>query len=199
MIPKPTLDTYCVSGLVLGTGWESRGWELKLDGGLLREVELGLRCRDFAVEMIGERVQVSGLGTRGTEVLSTEQEFRKTSQFGMPSNAGGNFHTGRSSPAEKEECRPGSQCVWDWIQAPVWPASFLSSLCHISSSIKKGFPGKGSSCNARDPGWIPGSGRSPGKGNGYPLQCSVLENSMDCTVHEVATNGARLSDFNKAK
>ena len=107
MIPRPTLDTYCVSGLVLGTGWESRGWELKLDGGLLREVELGLRCRDFAVEMIGERVQVSGLGTRGTEVLLTEQEFRKTSQFGMPSNAGGNFHTGRSSPAEKEECRPG--------------------------------------------------------------------------------------------
>lgn len=53
MIPKPTLDTYCVSGLVLGTGWESRGWVLKLDGeGLLRDVELGLRCRDFAVEMI---------------------------------------------------------------------------------------------------------------------------------------------------
>lgn len=53
--------------------------------------------------MIGERVEVSGLGTRGTEVLLTEQEFRKTSQFGMPSNAGDDFHTGRKSPAEKEE------------------------------------------------------------------------------------------------
>ena len=35
-------------------------------------------------------------------------------------------------------------------------------------------------CNARDPGSIPGSGRSPGKGNGYPLQYSGLENSGDC-------------------
>jgi len=32
--------------------------------------------------------------------------------------------------------------------------------------------------NARDPGSIPGSGRSPGEGNGYPLQYSCLENSM---------------------
>lgn len=108
MIPKPTLDAYCVSGLVLGSGWEPKEWVPKLDGeGLLREVELGLRSWDFAVEMIGERVQVSGLGTRGTKVLLTEQEFRKTSQFGMPSNAGDDYHTGRRSPAEKEERRPG--------------------------------------------------------------------------------------------
>ena len=40
----------------------------------------------------------------------------------------------------------------------------------------KGFPGssagKESSCNAEDPGSIPGSGRYPGEGIGYPLQCS---------------------------
>ena len=46
-----------------------------------------------------------------------------------------------------------------------------------------GFPGgsdgKQSACNAGDPGSIPGSGRSPGEGNGNPLQCSCLENSMD--------------------
>ena len=45
-----------------------------------------------------------------------------------------------------------------------------------------GFPGgsdsKESACNAGDPGLIPGSGRSPGEGNGYPLQYSGLENSM---------------------
>ena len=39
-----------------------------------------------------------------------------------------------------------------------------------------GFPhssvGKESSCNAGDPGWIPGSGRFPGEGIGYPLQYS---------------------------
>ena len=40
-------------------------------------------------------------------------------------------------------------------------------------------------------GWIPGSGRSPGEGNGNPLQCSYLENPMDKgawrgSVHGVA-------------
>jgi len=39
--------------------------------------------------------------------------------------------------------------------------------------------GKESACNAGDPGLIPGWGRSPGEGNGYPLQYSCLENPMD--------------------
>ena len=47
-----------------------------------------------------------------------------------------------------------------------------------------GFPsssaGKESACNAGDLGLIPELGRSPGEGNSYPLQCSGLENSMDC-------------------
>ena len=38
---------------------------------------------------------------------------------------------------------------------------------------------KVSACNAEDPGLIPGSGRSPGEGNGNPLQYSCLENSME--------------------
>ena len=46
-----------------------------------------------------------------------------------------------------------------------------------------GFPayldGKESACNAEDPGSIPGSGRSPGEGNGDPLQYSCLKNSVD--------------------
>ena len=46
-----------------------------------------------------------------------------------------------------------------------------------------GFPGssdsKASACNAADPGSIPGLGRSPGEGNGNPLQYTCLENSMD--------------------
>ena len=48
-----------------------------------------------------------------------------------------------------------------------------------------GSDGKQSACNAGDLGSIPGLGRSPGEGNGYPLQYSGLENSMDCTVHGV--------------
>ena len=46
-----------------------------------------------------------------------------------------------------------------------------------------GFPGgsdsKASACNAGDPGLIPGLGRSPGEGNGTPLQYSCLKNPMD--------------------
>ena len=58
-----------------------------------------------------------------------------------------------------------------------------------------GFPcssvGKESACNTGDPASIPGLGRSPGEGNGYPLQYSCLENAMDrgawqATVHGVA-------------
>ena len=53
-----------------------------------------------------------------------------------------------------------------------------------------GFPdssaGKESTCNAGEPGSIPGLGRSAGEGKGYPLQYSGLENSMDSIVHGVA-------------
>ena len=66
-----------------------------------------------------------------------------------------------------------------------------------------GFPGgsdsKESACNAGNLGSIPGSGRSPGEGNGKPLQYSYLENSMDegpwqATVHGLAKNLTRLSN-----
>ena len=43
-----------------------------------------------------------------------------------------------------------------------------------------GSAGKESTCNVGDLGLIPGLGRSPGEGKGYPLQYSGLENSMDC-------------------
>ena len=67
----------------------------------------------------------------------------------------------------------------------------------------KGFPGgsdgKESPCNAGDPALIPGSRRSPGEGNGYPLQYSCLENPMDrgawwATAHLVAKSRTQLSD-----
>ena len=58
-----------------------------------------------------------------------------------------------------------------------------------------GSAGKESACNAGDLGSIPGLGRSPGEGKGYPLQYSGLENSMDCIVHGVAKSRTRLRDF----
>ena len=46
-----------------------------------------------------------------------------------------------------------------------------------------GSDGKESACHVGDLGSIPGLGRSPGEGKGYPLQYSGLENSTDCIVH----------------
>ena len=67
---------------------------------------------------------------------------------------------------------------------------------------REGFPGgpdsKESACDAGDLGSIPGWGRSPEEGNGNPLQCSCLENSMDrgawqATVHGLAKSQIQLS------
>ena len=71
-----------------------------------------------------------------------------------------------------------------------------------SPIVGHGFPGgsdfKASASNAGDLGSIPGSGRSPGEGNGNPLQYSCLENPMDggawwATVHGVAKSRTRLT------
>ena len=73
------------------------------------------------------------------------------------------------------------------------PESFYTNLAVL------GFPGgsvgKESSCNRGDLGSIPGLGRSPGEGKGYPLQYSGLGNSMDYTVLGVAKRQTGLSHF----
>ena len=78
----------------------------------------------------------------------------------------------------------------------------LPTKVHIVKAM--GFPrssvGKESACKAGEPGSIPGSGRSPGEGNGNPLQYSCLENPMDggawqATVYGVPKSQTRLSDF----
>ena len=50
-------------------------------------------------------------------------------------------------------------------------------------------------CNTGDLGSIPGLGKVPGEGNGYPLQYSGLENSVDCIVLGVAKSRTQLSNF----
>ena len=52
----------------------------------------------------------------------------------------------------------------------------------LGASLIKASVGKESACNVGDLGSIPGLGRCPGEGIGYPLQYSGLENSMDCIV-----------------
>ena len=68
----------------------------------------------------------------------------------------------------------------------LWWAVFWASLSSV---------GKESTCNAGDPGSIPGLGRSPGEGKSYPFQYSGLENSKDCRVHGVTESGTRMNNF----
>ena len=75
---------------------------------------------------------------------------------------------------------------------------------HSGSVMDRGSPGgsdgKESACNAGDLGSIPGSGKSPGEGNGYPLQYVCLGNAMDrgtwwATVSGAAKSWTQLSDY----
>ena len=61
---------------------------------------------------------------------------------------------------------------------------------YVSGGFPGGSDGQESAWNAGDPGSIPGLGRSPGEGNGYPLQYSCLRNPTDrgawwAVVHEI--------------
>ena len=79
-------------------------------------------------------------------------------------------------------------------------AFFLKSYLFNHLWLCCGTEVKVSACNVGDLGSIPGLGRSPGEGNGNPLQYSCLENPVDggawwATVHGVAKSRTRLSDF----
>ena len=82
-----------------------------------------------------------------------------------------------------------------WLYHPRQPKDSMQPLSKASLLIQmvKNLP-----AHAKDPGLIPGSGRSPGEENGYPLQYSCLENSMDrrawqAIVYGVAKGQTRLN------
>ena len=77
------------------------------------------------------------------------------------------------------------------------PTKYVNLL--TLSSFPSGSDDKESACNARDQGWIPGSGRSPGEENGYPLQFFCMEDPVDrgawqATVNEVAKSQILMND-----
>ena len=84
---------------------------------------------------------------------------------------------------------------------PAWEDLMSSFIVLSTRVLPGGSEVKVSACNTGDLGSIPGSRRSPGEGNGNPLQYSCLENPMDrgawwmATVHGVAKSRTRLSDF----
>ena len=71
----------------------------------------------------------------------------------------------------------------------------LISLLFCGFNILGGSAGRESACNVGDLGSVPELGRCPGEGNGYPLQSSDLENSMNYTVHGIAKSQTQLSYF----
>ena len=76
----------------------------------------------------------------------------------------------------------------------------ISQVRSLNQNFSGGSDSKVSVYNVGDPGSIPGQGRSPGEGNGNPLQYYCLENPMDrgawrATVHGVAKKWTRLSNF----
>ena len=94
------------------------------------------------------------------------------------------------------------QQIWKMQQ---WPQDWKRSVfipipkkgnAKECSNYYTSFPGgsevKASACNVGDLGSIPGLGRSPGEGNGNPLQYSGLENSIDCIDHLLGPEIAQL-------
>ena len=105
----------------------------------------------------------------------------------------------RNSPKENPSRRTNMMIAKKWFSIVLW--NYLGRVipflldCKCFTGFSCGSTGKESACNAGDLGSIPGLGRSPGGGKGYPLQYSGLENSMDCIVHKVAKSWTWLSDF----
>ena len=117
---------------------------------------------------------------------------------------------GRKDPLEKEMAIHSNTIAWKipWTEEPgigysPWGHKELDTTerLHMHTCIPCiwGFPcgsaGEESTCNVGDLGSIPGLGRSPGEGKGYPLQYSGLENSMDYVVHGVTKSQTQLSNF----
>ena len=111
-------------------------------------------------------------------------------------------------PPSRDLSNPGIESKSPALQNP--PAMqetlvqfLIGKICcrrdRLPTPVFLGFPcgsaGKESACNVGDLGSIPGLGRSPGEGKGYPLWYSGLENSMDYIVHGVAKSQTQLRDF----
>ena len=99
--------------------------------------------------------------------------------------------------------KPETQGLLLLFDSPTTARKTARSSAHLADlflpSLIRGFPGgsagKGSTCGVGDLGSIPGLGRSPREGNGYPLQYFGLENSVDGIVRGVTKSRTQPRDF----
>ena len=127
------------------------------------------------------------ISTPGTKIKVSQSGCRSTRQEELPlldvkSLAGFNW------PVMGLFSHTNVAKILKWVGRIIhdWYWSVLSAFMWNSVGFPGGSAAKESACNVGDLGLIPGLGRSPGEGKGYPLQHSGLENSMDCIIHGVA-------------
>ena len=119
----------------------------------------------------------------------------------------GQFKTLRRSLASasgKEPTRQCRRCRRPCLQCrrprfDSWVGKIRWRRDRLPTPVVWGFPwgsaGKESACNLGDLGLIPGLGRSPGEGNGYPRQHSGLQSSMDCMGSQRAAHDSATFSF----
>ena len=123
--------------------------------------------------------------------LSRIQGSSKPRDRTLVSHIAGGFFTSWAT-REAQECWSG-KIQWTFpIQESKWGLLYCRQILYQLSY--QGSPSKMEN-NAGDLGSVPGLGRSPGEGKDYPLQCSGLENFMDCIVHRITKSRTQLSDF----
>ena len=107
------------------------------------------------------------------------------------------FQAPLSMGLSRKEYWNGLPCLspGDLPNPGIKPGSLALQTDSLSLGLPAGSDGKESTCNVGDLASIPGLGRSPGEGKGYPFYYSGLENSMDCIVHRVAKCQTRLSEL----
>ena len=112
---------------------------------------------------------------------------------GSISGLGRSLGEGNGNPLQycifcNQKCQYLSEMPNWFLQRPVYVRlqcrrprfnSWVRKIHWRKERLPSGSDGKASVCNAGDPGSMPGLGRSPGEGNGSPLQYSCLENPMD--------------------
>ena len=86
-------------------------------------------------------------------------------------------------------------CHWVDVKVILTPKFILKNIFSLCMGFPCGSAGKESACNAGDLGSIPGLGRSPGEGKGYPFHYSSLESSLDCIVHGVTKSQTYWATF----
>ena len=157
------------------SGWDPQGseywWRIEEVQRLIPDPEIRGRRKKQPRRLTGSH-QAAGRGPEGCGGSEEWSEERATPVSGA---------VNRSSKVKTERTVTTGSAPREVTGG--WPWHFRVE--------KEGLPWwlRGSVCNAADPDSIPGSGRSPGEGNGYPLRYSCLENSMDRGAWQATVHG----------